>query len=105
MTESSRTVVAVAGDQMADWQIIGGHAGQAGLDFDWFWRAGASFQLAAEPLGAEPLGGAPAGVARRRTARPPRATARPQHSTPSCSASRCRRARPPIRARTASGAR
>jgi hypothetical protein len=57
MTESSRTVVAVAGDQMVDWQIIGGHAAEAGLDLDWFWRAGASFQLAAEPLGAEPLGG------------------------------------------------
>ena len=56
MTESSRTVVAVAGDQMVDWQIIGGHAAEAGLDLDWFWRAGAAFQLAAEPLGAEPLG-------------------------------------------------
>ncbi|HZL64581.1 MAG TPA: hypothetical protein VFD50_06540, partial [Thermoleophilia bacterium] len=55
MTESSRTVVAVAGDQMVDWQIIGGDAAESGLDLDWFWRAGAAFQIAAEPLGAEPL--------------------------------------------------
>ena len=56
MTESSRTVVAVAGDQMADWQIIGGNAAEPTFDLEWVWQAGAPFQLAAEPLGAEPLG-------------------------------------------------
>ena len=55
-TETPRTVVAVAGDQMADWQIIGGKATEPDFDIEWVWKAGASFQLAAEPLGAEPLG-------------------------------------------------
>ena len=56
MTETPRTVVAVAGDQMADWQIIGGNAAETDFDIEWVWQAGAPFQLAAEPIGAEPLG-------------------------------------------------
>jgi ATPase family associated with various cellular activities (AAA) len=56
MSESLRTVVAVAGDQMADWQIIGGNAAEPAFDIEWVWQAGAPFQLAAEPIGAEPLG-------------------------------------------------
>jgi hypothetical protein len=56
MTETPRAVVAVAGDQMADWQIIAGAAAETDFDIEWVWQAGAPFQLAAEPIGAEPLG-------------------------------------------------
>jgi hypothetical protein len=56
MSESSRTVVAVAGDQIADWQIMAGNVAETDFDIDWVWQAGATFQLAAEPIGAEPLG-------------------------------------------------
>jgi hypothetical protein len=56
VSESLRTVVAVAGDQIADWQIMASNIAETDFDIEWVWQAGATFQLAAEPIGAEPLG-------------------------------------------------
>ena len=48
--------IAVAGDRLVDWGLVGGNAGVTHLDIDWVWQAGAAFQLAPQSLGAETSG-------------------------------------------------
>ena len=49
--------IAVAGDRMVDWGLVGSDAAGADLDVEWVWQAGATFQLVPQSLGADVTGG------------------------------------------------
>ncbi len=51
------TTIAVAGDRMVDWRLVGASAASADLDVEGVWQAGATFQLVPQSLGADVTGG------------------------------------------------